>query len=509
MKADQQDPSSVQLGHRSAVAFSWGLLAAAVKVLLTLVVQAALARLLGPHEFGLFALGVLIMGVAGYFADVGLATSLVQKQVVHDADIRFVLTLNLLTAVSVAILVVALAEPLAQAFGKPEVKQIFQGLAPVFVLNAVASVSTSLLRRQLDYRSIQLANLVGYALGFGVVGIAAAALLGSVDALVAAYLCQAAVTLLLLYGKTRHPLALSLRADDRSALMGFGANILTTNLVNWAVGSLDRLLVGRLFSAAMLGHYSAAYNLIYAPVGALYSNLQSTVFSSMARMQGDLPRLQKTYLALLQAVSVIFMPIFVGLYSFSSTLVLVVYGAQWGEAALLAGPFSLMAPFLLVWACSTPVLWNTERRSLEWKLQLPFIVLVIMAVVLAAGVSIVAVAWVAAVAFIARTLMMIVFAFSALRVSACQAWAAVWPSLWISAVVGTTSMACAWLLRGTDLLLVAQLLLGVCLIGGALLICLLLVPNALPLAARRFIGPSCLAAPFWLKPLLNRLKGET
>lgn len=509
MKNDGHDPALPKLGHRSAVAFSWGLLATVAKVLLTLVVQAVLARLLGPHEFGLFALGVLIMAVAGYFADVGLATSLVQKHAVNDGDIRFVLTLNLVTAVSVAILVVTLAGPLAQAFGKPEVKEIFQGLAPVFVLNALASVSTSLLRRRLDYRSIQLANLVGYAFGFGVVGIAVAALVGSVYALVAAYLCQAAVTLVLLYDKTRHPIGLGLRADDRRALMGFGANILTTNLVNWAVGSLDRLLVGRLFSTATLGHYSAAYNLIYAPVGALYSNLQSTVFSSMARMQDDTRRLQNAYLALLQAVSVIFLPIFAGLYFFSGTLVMVVYGAQWGQAASLAGPFCLMAPFLLVWACSTPVLWNTGRRSLEWKLQLPFIVLVILAIVPAAGVSVLAVAWVAALAFMARTLMMVVLAFSALRVDARQAWVAAWPSLWISVAVGATSMACARLLQDIGLVPAAQLLLGSSLIGGTLLGCLLLVPSALPLTARRFIGQQQVGAPGWLKPLLNRLNGET
>ena len=128
------------LGHRSAVAFSWGALASIAKVLMTLLVQAALARLLGPNDFGLFALGILIMSVASYFADVGLATSLVQRQTITDADIRFVLTINLITSLVVGAIVIGLSGPLAHAFGKSDMQAIFCSLAPVFLLNAIRRV---------------------------------------------------------------------------------------------------------------------------------------------------------------------------------------------------------------------------------------------------------------------------------------------------------------------------------------------------------------------------------
>ena len=134
---ESESSESKDLGQRSAVAFSWGLFASFAKVLLTLVVQAILARLLGLEEFGLFALGMLVMGVAGYFADMGVATSLVQKNQVSKTDIHFVLTVNLLSSIAVGALVVALAGPLAHAFGKPQAQDIFLGLAPVFAINAM------------------------------------------------------------------------------------------------------------------------------------------------------------------------------------------------------------------------------------------------------------------------------------------------------------------------------------------------------------------------------------
>ena len=496
------------LGHRSAVAFSWGALTSIVKVVLTVMVQAVLARLLGPQEFGLFAIGILIMGIAGYFADSGLATSLIQRRQVHDADIRFVLTLNLVTATVVCGLLIGLAEPIAISFGKPEAENIFRWLAPVFVLNAMASVSISLLRRQLDYRSIQLADLAGYTLGFGLVGIVAAAIFGSVYALVAAYICQALIALILLYRKTRHSIGLSLRASDRSDFIGFGANILTTNLVNWVASSLDRLIVGRLFSSATLGHYSASFNLVYSPVGVLYANLQSTVFSSMARMQDDRLRMQNAYLELLRAVTILFLPIFAGLYFFSGALVLAVYGPQWGAAAPLAGPFCMIAPFVMIWACSTPVLWNTGRRWMEWQIQLPFMALAILVIVPAAGISILAVAWTSAFLYLARSLLMMGLACWVLGIGLTQAWAVVWPSIWVSVFVGVTAMIGARQLHASSLPNVAQVLLGGLLVVGVLVLCLCLVPSVLPGMMRRYIGGLTLVVPAYLRPLLNRLIGN-
>lgn len=493
------------LGQRSVVAFSWGVFASVAKVVLTILIQAVLARLLGPEEFGLFALTILVMGIAGYFADSGLATSLVQQRQVLDTDIRFVLTLNLITGVGVCLLIYYFAGHIAAGFGKPEATQIFRWLAPVFVLNALASVSVSLLRRQLDYRSIQIANLAGYGLGFGVVGLFAAAVFGSVYALVAAYLCQAVFTLMLLYSKTRHTIGLTVHATNRSVFIGLGANVLATNLINWAASSLDRLIVSRLFSSATLGQYSASFNFVYSPVGALYANLQSTVFSSMARMQGELMRMQNVYLDLLRAVTVLFLPTFLGLYFFSDPLVLMVYGSRWGEAATLAGPFCLMAPFVMIWACSTPVLWNTGRRSMEWQLQLPFLALAIIFIVPAASTSILAVACAAAGIYVARTILMMGLACRALGIGVKQLLAATWPSIWIASVVGLMAKGCAVQLHANSVSIVLQVFVGACVVVGTFTSCLLLAPTVLPVIVRRFIDSLIPLVPSIFQPLLTRL----
>lgn len=475
---------AAKLARRSAIALGWGVFASVAKIVLTLAVQAALARLLSPSAFGLFAMGMLVVGLAGYFADIGLATSLVQKAQVDDGDVRFVLTMNLVISLIVASLLFFAAGPLAALFEKPEAAPVFRAMAPVFVLNAAASVSVSLLRRSLDYRRIQLAGLAGYIVGFGIVGVGLAWWQGSVAALVAAFAVQSLVTLLVLYAGTRHTLKLSLRAPARGAHLEFGLTVLATNVVNWMVGAVDRLLIGRLFASASLGFYTAAYNLVHAPVNVLYPNLQSIVFSATARLQGERERMAAVYLELLQGVSVLMLPAFAGVFFLARPLVLTIYGAAWAESATYVATFSVMAPFLLIWGISTPFLWNSGRKSIEAKVQLPFIVIAAAAIWAAGQVSLPAVAWTAAALFISRTLMMVVLVTRTLGIAASavlsRAASALALALWVAAAAWSvqTLMAAA---AAPPLL---RLLAGLLVLSLALLAGLLLVPRLLPDTAR-------------------------
>jgi len=55
----------------------------------------------------------------------------------------------------------------------------------------------------------------------------------------------------------------------------------------------------------------------------------------------------------------------------TSDLVQLVYGPQWAESAWVLAVMFLCLPAWACWGLSTPVLWNTNRREYEYRLQLP------------------------------------------------------------------------------------------------------------------------------------------
>jgi lipopolysaccharide exporter len=99
----------------------------------------------------------------------------------------------------------------------------------------------------------------------------------------------------------------------------------------------------------------------------------------------------------------------------SDDLVRMLYGPAWHDSAWVLGLLFLCLPAWTCWGISTPVLWNTDRKHLEYMLQLPLLAVALPAWWLAAPSGIHAVATVSAAIIFARAAVIIVAALRALR----------------------------------------------------------------------------------------------
>lgn len=494
------------LRQRGVRALGWGVMGSGVKIALSIVVQATLARMLGPGEFGLFALGLVILGVASFFSDVGLATHLIQRERLDAAELAFVLGWNLTISVVVAVVVFLGADLIAQGFfNKPETAMVIRALAVVLVVNAFAAISVALLRRDLDYRTIQVSEIVGYVLGFGLIGVSLAVSSKASYALVAAFVSQSCITASLLYARTRHSLRMRWTGGEATAFANFGVAIMVTNLVNWYVSSLDKLLIGRAHPQAALGLYTTVQNLTGSPANVLYPNLQSVVFSTTARLQNDHRALASSYLALLASVLVVVVPLFVGVALVADLLAVVVYGSAWTAAAPFAAALTLMAPCILVWGISTPLLWNSNRKFTEVKVQCVFAVVSTLCIAWAVQHTIEFVAWTVCALFVARTTAIVAAVCRRLSIGWRQVlgvlFAASQPTLVVALLVGASRVAATWLGWGSLATLALGLLSVVVGLGAALLA----RPALLPHSARASVGDALARAPAPLRRLLARI----
>ena len=57
----------------------------------------------------------------------------------------------------------------------------------------------------------------------------------------------------------------------------------------------------------------------------------------------------------------------------SADLVSLLYGPAWMESAWVLALLFLCLPAWVCWGFTTPVLWNTGRKHLEYQLQLPLL----------------------------------------------------------------------------------------------------------------------------------------
>ena len=403
------------LGRPGVAAVKWSAVSTVARFALQLVAQVVLARTLGPDIFGVFAIGMVVLTFATFFSGFGFSWSLLQRETLGDEDIRFAWTWQLMVGALTMIAVYFLAPVLASYFREPRAQAVVEWLSIACLLTAAAAPSSYLLQRDLNFKAVGLVQVGSYAAGYVAVGVPMALLGWGTASLVAAWLVQSGVLLVASYALRPHAVRPLFWYPDAATAVGTGRAVFATNIVNWLLNNLDRVLIGRLLNAQALGLYNVAYNLATMPNTLLLGALQPAFLAAGARLQDDLQRLGRAYLQMLATVFVLGLPAFVFLALISGDLVRLLYGPQWSEAAWVLGILFLSMPAYVLWGLSTPVLWNTGRKHYEFALQLPLVGLGALGFYLYAGQGIHAAAGVAAGLLVLRALVVGTAAFRAVQ----------------------------------------------------------------------------------------------
>lgn len=399
------ETTSSQLAQRSLAAVKWSYLGVVARVGAQLFAQIMLARLLGPETFGIFAAVLLVVSVGSLFVESGVGPVLIQSRDLNDSDRSAAVSAVLINAMLVSVVVILTADLLAGFFSEPELALLLVWIWPAFLLHGLSIVPMALLRRDLDFKSIQLIQVLGYSIGFLIVGVSAAWLGAGIWSLVAAWLTQVSVVAVL--ANMRRPSSPSFRTGVNVFwLHPFGVRVLLTNLVNWFIENIDNLIVGRFFGSAALGLYSVAYNFVRNPTNHLVSSLQAVLFPASARTQDDDSRLARAYLTAVAGIALVAFPVFFTVAAVSESVTLAVFGVRWAGAAAILVPLSLAMPLHAMMAVAGPVLLGKGIAGIELKVQALTAVFLAIALYFASSYGVVAVGWAVLAVYFLRCVVM-------------------------------------------------------------------------------------------------------
>lgn len=448
----------MSLLEKSFSAFLWGTTGTFVKLSVQLGSQVVLARLLGPEQYGIFAIGVIVISFANFLGDFGISYGLIQKKSVSNDDIRYVLAWQLLIGGVVAGLVVLGASVIAEFFKEPSCAWVIRALALVCIANSLCSVSMNLLKRALDYKAMHIAQVTGHVVGYLFVGIPLAFLGFDVVSLVAAWIIQALVQLAVMYRSVRHPLIPTLSHVEGWSMLIYGRNVLIANLTNWGLANTDRVFVGKRFALSDIGQYAVSSNLLYNGTSALLAVIQSISFSASSKVQDNLSTQRRIFLGVSGGSLLLVGPVFSGLAAVSDTFILTLYGDKWRSAGDIFTPIALAMPLFVLWGLSTPLLWIAGKGKLEGMLNLPLLCLWFMIIYLSSLFSPQATAWSVLLLYFLRTGLFVSITAKALHMNLFSYFRTCLPGLIISMIVAASLMGTDFFLRELSLLPIVSLL---------------------------------------------------
>lgn len=440
--AQAEAGSSEDLRHRSISAVLWGAFGAFLRAALQTLSQIILARLLGPEQFGVFALALVVVFFSTFFADVGLAYGLIQRKNVRDQDIRFVFTWQAILGTVMTLIVFASAPHVADFYGDVRLVEVLRWLSVTCLIGALGSTASTLLRKDLNFRAINLATVISYAIGFLCFGVPMAISGYGVEALVVAFLVQTTLQTVYQMLARPHPMRPLLWQPASRELLGFGGTVLLTNLINWVMNSVDRVVVGRTMSMTATGLYSTVSNFISGPTITVLAMLQSVLYSASARVQDNAASLRTGLRAMIGIVGLAFVPVFFTIAVVAATFMRAVYGERWVGGEVVLTPLALAMPAVLLMGLSTPILWTSGNVKQEFKLQIPIAILwTVVLVVVSRYESLVLLSWSVLALYYVRAAVIIGATIRAVQLRFVEVLKLLAPGLVVTAGVVLTAMA--------------------------------------------------------------------
>jgi PST family polysaccharide transporter len=304
------------------------------------------ARYLTKSDNGVVAAALIVIALGQLFTDSGFAAAVVQREDLTDRHITSAFSWSLVTG-GVMTAVVYLTAPLTAAFfHQPSVEPVMRGLSFTFLLQGPGLIAEALLQRDLDFKSIAIAETVSYFLGFAGVGVVLAMSGAGVWSIVFAQLAQAAMLTAIMLIRRPHPKALLPHKQESIDLVVYAGGMTAARAFNFAALYGDNTVVGNRMSAADLGAYKNAYQLAAVPAQLLGQVMDRVIFPVLSRFQEDKERVANAYLRGIALVAMITVPasIVVVLLGPEVIHLLLGGGKKWDDAIV---PFQIFAAGLI------------------------------------------------------------------------------------------------------------------------------------------------------------------
>ena len=312
--------------------------------LVSLVSTLAVARLLAPGDYGLFALAAIWINTISLVAELGMGAAIVQFPDLEPRELNTSFWLNLAVAVAGYAALFAVAPRIEAWFAAPRLATVIRVLALALPIVAMRVVPENLLRKDLRLDKISQAEIVASLSTLPVVlGLAASGF--GVWALVASGLIPHVTQGFVCFRLVSWRPGIEVGSRRLREILHYSLATLGSRLLWSVLEQADSFVLGKVSGQAALGVYSMAKQLAILPVtkiSVMASQLSSVV---MARQQSDRQAMRGSFRRALRMVACLTIPVCLGIALLADDTVRVVLGPKWLEAAPL---LRLMAIFAIV-----------------------------------------------------------------------------------------------------------------------------------------------------------------
>jgi O-antigen/teichoic acid export membrane protein len=351
-----------------------------------------IARLLTPEEIGVYAVCIVILGVAQILREFGIGSYIVRERNLTRERLRA--ADGVLTVVSWPIAAgVFLASPLlGTIYGEPGIERVAKVLSLNFLLVPFGAITLALLKRHLRFGAravIEVTSTAVYVCTAALLALNGGGYLSLAWASVAGMATSVVVTQF--YRPAWLPWLPSLRHAGH--LISFGVVVSAAQFGTALNQSTPELILGRMQGMQAAGYFTRAGGLVRVFSSVILQAFVHVALAHFSNRQGDKKGLTDSYLRFVEAITGAAWPFLVTLSIVAGPATILLFGSQWTASIPLVPVLCLASALTLPFSLTGAAVTAHGSPKIALKLEWLSLGLRVLALVLLAPVGIEACAW--------------------------------------------------------------------------------------------------------------------
>lgn len=328
-----------------------------------------LARILCPEDFGLIAMLTIFIAIAQTVLDSGFTNALICKKDRTDVDYCTVFYFNIAISIIIYIILFFIAPLVSRFYVRPELTLLLRVISLSIIIDSFSIVQIAKLQISMNFKPLAIVTLVASVIS-GVVAIFAALNGLGVWSLIIRVLIErfSFAVLITIIGKWKPRIVFSI--ESFKGLFSFGSKIMLSGLLNTIYVNLSTIVVGKFFSAKLLGIFSRGEQFAALPGSNIATILKKVSLPLLSELQNDNHGLVALYSKYIRTSSMFVFFVMSLLAAVAYPLVVLVLSPVWSESVIYLQIFCYAYMFNHISDINLNLLQVKGRSDLYLKLEI-------------------------------------------------------------------------------------------------------------------------------------------
>lgn len=335
--------------------------------LVSFIVSVVLARILLPEAYGIVAMVMVFINIANVFVTSGFSSALIQKKDADETDFSTIFYCSFAISVVIYIGLFFAAPFIAEFYGTEELTAVLRVFSLKIVLSSYSSVQHAYVSKHMIFKKFFFSTFFGTVLS-GVVGILMALNGFGVWALVAQYLVNSTVDMIVLSVTVKWRPKLLFSWNAAKGLMKYGWKLLCASLIGTIYGNLRSLIIGKYYTTEDLAYYNRGKNFPDLIMNNVVSTITSVLFPAMSNA-GEKAEIRRMTQKSVRMTSYIVFPMMAGMALVARPFVLVLLTEKWSEAIVYLQLVCLYNAFHVITQTNLQAISALGRSDIVLKLE--------------------------------------------------------------------------------------------------------------------------------------------